>query len=262
MMTGQERHSAPANAGTHAMRPIVCLFAACLALAPAVHAAESVDLTLVLVTDVSRSIDDSEFKLEKEGYAAAFTSQQVIDAIRGGTIGAIAVAYVEFASSFEVRTVLDWSVIRGEASAQAFADKLLGAPRSFWGRTAISAGVDRAVQLLAESGLDAPRHVIDVCGDGTNNAGRDVTEARDDALKAGITINGLAIINDHPVSWTYAHVQPPGGLPNYYRENVTGGPSSFVLEVHDFHTFGEAMTRKLVTEIAANTESRSLAVAP
>ena len=92
--------------------------------------------------------------------------------------------------------------------------------------------------------------MIDVCGDGTNNAGRDVTEARDDAVKAGITINGLAIINDHPVSWTYAHVQPPGGLPNYYRENVTGGPGSFVLEVHDFHTFGEAMTRKLVTEIA------------
>ena len=92
--------------------------------------------------------------------------------------------------------------------------------------------------------------MIDVCGDGTNNAGREVTEARDDALKAGITINGLAIINDHPVSWTFAHVQPPGGLPNYYRENVTGGPGSFVLEVHDFHSFGEAMTRKLVTEIA------------
>ena len=104
--------------------------------------------------------------------------------------------------------------------------------------------------------------MIDVCGDGTNNAGRDVTDARDDAMKAGITINGLAIINDHPVSWTYAHVQPPGGLPNYYRENVTGGPSSFVLEVHDFHTFGEAMTRKLVTEIAEGGTPRHLAASP
>ena len=120
------------------MRPILWLFAACLALAPPARAADTVDLTLVLVTDVSRSIDDSEFKLEKEGYAAAFTSQQVIDAIQGGTVGAIAVAYVEFASSFEVRTVLDWSVIRDQASAQAFADKLAAAPRSFWGRTAIS----------------------------------------------------------------------------------------------------------------------------
>jgi hypothetical protein len=202
------------------------------------------------VSDVSRSIDDTEFKLEKDGYASAFTSKQVVEAIQGGSIGAIAVAYVEFASSFEVRTVLDWQVIHDQASAQTFADKLVGAPRSFWGRTAISSGIDRAVQLLAESGFEAQRRVIDVCGDGTNNAGRDVSEARDDAVGAGITINGLAIINDHPVSWTYAHVQPPGGLPNYYRQNVTGGPASFVLEVHDFHTFGEAMTRKLVTEIA------------
>ena len=106
------------------------------------------------------------------------------------------------------------------------------------------------MQLLAETGLNATRRVIDVCGDGTNNAGREVADARDDAVKAGITINGLAIINDHPVSWTFAHVQPPGGLANYYRENVTGGPGSFVLEVHDFASFGEAMTRKLVDEIA------------
>ena len=244
------------------MRLIVWLFAALLAATPASQAVETVDLTLVLVTDVSRSIDDAEFKLEKEGYATAFTSRQVIDAIQGGSVGAIAVAYVEFASSFEVRTVLDWAVIRDRASAQEFADRLVASPRSFWGRTAIGAGVDRAVQLLAESGFEAPRRVIDVCGDGTNNAGRDVSEARDDAVKAGITINGLAIINDHPVSWTYAHVQPPGGLPNYYRENVTGGPSSFVLEVHDFQTFGEAMTRKLVTEIAERDAPRDLAAAP
>jgi hypothetical protein len=227
--------------------------------APLAHAADDVDVALVLVSDVSRSIDDSEFALEKQGYAAAFTSQAVLNAIQGGANGAIGVAYVEFASSFEVRTVLDWTVIRDKASAQAFADKLAAAPRSFWGRTAISSGVDRGVQLLAESGLNTPRRVIDVCGDGTNNAGREVSEARDDALKAGITINGLTIINDHPVSWTFAHVQPPGGLPNYYRENVTGGPGSFVLEVHDFHSFGEAMTRKLVTEIASRAVSSDLA---
>lgn len=218
--------------------------------APVACRAENVDLALVLVTDVSRSIDDSEFHLEKEGYASAFMSDQVLSAIRGGINGAIAVSYVEFANSFEVRTVLDWTVIRDRDSAQAFVDRLSAAPRSFWGRTAISAGIDRGVQLLAESGMNTPRRVIDVCGDGTNNAGREVTDARDDALHAGITINGLAIINDHPASWTFAHVQPPGGLPNYYRENVTGGPGSFVEEVHDFHAFGEAMTRKLVTEIA------------
>src|SRR3954453_7807502 len=104
------------------MRFSIWLFTACLALAPSARAADSVDLTLVLVTDVSRSIDDAEFKLEKEGYAAAFTSRAVIDAIHSGTVGAIAVAYVEFASSFEVRTVLDWGVIRDQDTAQAFAD--------------------------------------------------------------------------------------------------------------------------------------------
>ena len=165
-------------------------------------------------------------------------------------------------ASFEVRTVLEWTVIRDKASAQAFADRLAAAPRSFWGRTAISAGIDQGVQLLAESGMNATRRVIDVCGDGTNNAGREITDARDDALKAGITINGLAIINEHPVSWTFAHVQPPGGLANYYRANVTGGPGSFVLEVHDFSTFGEAMTRKLVDEIAAGRSASKLAAGP
>ncbi len=224
-----------------------------LAAVPVVpaHAADDVDLALVLVTDVSRSIDDSEFTLEKSGYAGAFTSNQVLTAIRNGPLGAIAVSYVEFASGFEVKTVLDWSVIRDPASAQAFVDKLTAAPRSYWGRTAISAGIDHAVGMLAENNLNASRRTIDVCGDGTNNAGREVSEARDDAVKAGITINGLAIINEHPVSWTFAHVQPPGGLPKYYQENVTGGPGSFVMEVEeDFKAFGDAMTRKLVAEIA------------
>jgi hypothetical protein len=234
---------------------------ASLGLMQAAHAAESVDVALVLVTDVSRSIDDSEFELEKQGYSAALTSPQVLAAIKGGTVGSIAVAYVEFASSYEVRTVLDWNVIRDEASAQAFSTRLSAAPRSFWGRTAISAGVDRAVQLIAESGYDTARRVIDVCGDGTNNAGREITEARDDALKAGIVVNGLAIINDHPVAWTFAHVQPPGGLAKYYHDNVTGGPGSFVQEIHDFHTFGEAMTRKLVTEIATRRTLSMFAVA-
>ncbi|HQT77542.1 MAG TPA: DUF1194 domain-containing protein [Rhodopila sp.] len=220
-----------------------------LAVTPA-HA-DDVDVALVLVTDVSRSVDDSEFKLEKDGYAAAFNDPKVLEAIKDGPNGKIAVAYVEFASEFEVKPVLEWSVIRDKASAQAFVSQLTKAPRSFWGRTAIGAGIDQAVQLLAESGIAAQRHVIDVCGDGTNNAGRDVTDARDDAVKAGATINGLAIVNDHPVSWTFAHVQPPGGLGKYYQEHVAGGPGNFVLEVHDFHAFGEAMTRKLVNEIAA-----------
>ena len=229
-----------------------CALLAWLAAVPTcVRAAEPVDLALVLVTDVSRSIDDTEFKLEKQGYAAAFTSKEVIDAIQGQPTGKIAVSYVEFAGSFEVATVLDWAIVSDAASARDFAEKLSSAPRSFWGRTAISAGVDRGVQMLASAEFHSARRVIDVCGDGTNNAGREINDARDDAVAAGITINGLAIINEHPVSWTFAHVQPPGGLAEYYRQHVAGGTGSFVLEVHDFHSFGDAMTRKLISEIAA-----------
>ena len=232
----------------------VTLFAITPSASPAVIETDAVDVALVLVTDVSRSIDDREFDLEKDGYSAAFTNPAVLAAIKSGVNGAIAVAYVEFAGSTEVRTVLEWTTIRDEASARAFGTKLKAAPRSFWGRTSISAGIDQAAQLFVESNYDAVRRVIDVCGDGTNNAGRGITQARDDAIKAGLTINGLAIINDHPVSWTYAHVQPPGGLAKYYRDNVAGGSGSFVQEIHDFHTFGEAMTRKLITEISMRHE--------
>ncbi len=221
------------------------------------RAAEPVDLALVLVSDVSRSIDDSEFQMQKQGYAAAFSDPRVLTAIRNGAIGAIAVAYVEFAGSYEVRTVVDWRIIRDPASARAMTDFMAAAPRSFWGRTSISAGVDRAMQMLAEAPVETTRRVIDVAGDGTNNAGRDITAARDDAVQAGVTINGLAIINDHPISYTYAHVAPPGGLAEWYRNNVIGGPGSFVVEVHDFAAFGEAMTRKLINEIASRAEGKS-----
>jgi hypothetical protein len=175
----------------------------------------------------------------------------VLAAIRGGPIGAIAVAYVEFAGSYEVRTVVDWRVVRDPASARALTDAVTAAPRSFWGRTSISAGIDRAMQLLAENQFEAQRRVIDVAGDGTNNSGREVAAARDDAVAAGVIVNGLAIVNESPVSYTFAHVQPPGGLTEWYRQNVTGGPGSFALEVRSFEAFGEAMTRKLINEIAA-----------
>ncbi len=231
-----------------------------LLLSPSLaRAAEPVDVALVLVSDVSRSVDDTEFKMEKVGYTAALLDQRVLAAIKGGPIGAIAVSYVEFAGSYEVRTVLEWHVIRDAASARTFTDELEAASRSYWGRTSISAGIDHAMQMLVEGGLEAQRQVIDVAGDGTNNSGRDVSDARDDAIKAGVTINGLAIINEHPVSYTFAHVQPPGGLTEWYRENVTGGPGSFVVEVRSFEAFGEAMTRKLLNEIAGTRPQTMLA---
>jgi len=235
------------------MRALILL----LLLAGVARAAEPVDMALVLVSDVSRSVDDSEFQMEKTGYAAAFNDPRVLAAIRSGAVGAIAVAYVEFAGPYEVNTVLDWRVVRDAGSARQLTDALEAAPRSFWGRTSISAGIDRAMQLLGENGFEAQRRVIDVAGDGTNNSGRDVSAARDDAVAAGVIVNGLAIINEHPASYTYAHVQPPGGLTEWYRQNVIGGPGAFVVEVREFAAFGEAMTRKLINEIAALPATRT-----
>ncbi|MBC7801384.1 MAG: DUF1194 domain-containing protein [Gemmatimonadaceae bacterium] len=221
-----------------------------LALAGPARAAEPVDLTLVLVSDVSRSVDDAEYRMQKAGYVAALNDPRVLAAIRGGAIGAIAIAYVEFAGSFEVNTVLDWQVVRDAAGARQMTDALDAAPRSYWGRTSISAGIDRAMLLLTENQFETQRRVIDVAGDGTNNSGRDVAAARDDAVAAGVTVNGLAIVNENPVNSSFAHVQPPGGLTEWFRGNVIGGPGAFVMEVRAFEAFGEAITRKLINEIA------------
>jgi hypothetical protein len=107
------------------------------------------------------------------------------------------------------------------------------------------------MKQFANSGVDSERRTIDVSGDGTNNGGRPVNEARDEAVAAGVTINGLAIINQHPNPGYFAHTQPPGGLGEYYKTNVTGGPGSFVITIEDFDSFAEAMTNKLVNEIAS-----------
>src|SRR5207244_8048016 len=102
----------------------------------------------------------------------------------------------------------------------------------------------------------APRRTIGVSGDGTHNSGRDVTAARDDALAKNTTINGLVILSDRPLAWNPEHTNPPGGLDNYYRQNVVGGPSAFVMVAEDFNSFGQAIINKMIAEIAANGEWR------
>jgi len=223
--------------------------------------ADAVDVALVLAADVSRSINSDEFQLQRQGYAGAIASPDVVKAIRAGTHGKIALTFVEWAGATEQQIVVDWQIIQDIASAKSFADTLLAAPRAFYGRTSISAALDFAMTRLKESGVKAERQVIDVSGDGTNNAGRSLVDARDAALGAGVTINGLAIINERNEIFGgfSGHTQPPGGLPNWYRENVIGGPGSFLLVVADFESFGEAMTNKLLNEIAALRPAGTLA---
>jgi len=217
------------------------------------RAAQALDVKLVLAADVSRSINDAEFELQRRGYAAAITDPRVLDAIRAGRHGAIAVCFLEWAGEAEQKTVVDWTLIGGADDARKFAAALLEAPRSFVGRTAIGTAIDFSMGVIGESALEADRVVVDVSGDGTSNQGRAVTDARDAAVGAGVTINGLAIFNQRAAAeggYLALHTNPPGGIDKYYRENVIGGFGSFVLRIDDFKDFEEAMILKLVTEIS------------
>jgi hypothetical protein len=218
---------------------------------PAGARAQNTDLLLVLAADVSRSIDEGEFDLQRKGYAAALTDPRVLAAIRGGTNGTIAVCFVEWSGAGEQLVVADWTVIHDEEDAGVVAATILAAPRSFMGRTSISGAIDFAMERFAAATPHSNRRIIDVSGDGTNNSGRPVTEARDQAVAEGVTINGLAIINDRPNPGYAFHTQPPGGLPEWYRQNVIGGPGAFLRVVDDFRSFADAMTNKLVSEIVA-----------
>ena len=212
--------------------------------------ADGVDMLLVLAADVSRSIDDGEFELQRKGYAAALTDPRVLAAITEGPNKSIALTYVEWSGAGEQKTVVDWTTIHDGEDAAVVASAILAAPRSFLARTSISEAIDFSAARLAAAPAKADHRVIDVSGDGTNNSGRSVTDARDEALAKGITINGLAIINTKAGPGFFTHTQPAGGLPAYYKDNVIGGPGAFVLTVENFYTFSEAITRKLVSEIA------------
>ena len=214
------------------------------------HAAERVDLLLVLAADVSRSVDEPKFNLQRAGYAAAMADPRVLDAIRSGAHGRIAVAFLEWSGSYSQKLVIDWMVVADEKSAREFGDRILEAPRSFADRTSISSGIEFALVQLGRAPYEAERRTIDVSGDGTNNAGRDITVVRDEVVAKGITINGLVILSDRPMSWNPEHTNPPGGLANYYRNNVIGGPGAFVIAASDFNSFGKALINKLIAEIA------------
>jgi hypothetical protein len=221
--------------------------------APPARAARAIDVKIVMAADVSRSIDDGEFVLQRRGYAAAITDPRVLDAIRAGRHGAITVSFVEWAGESEQKTVVGWTLIGDADDARKFAEALSEAPRSFVGRTAIGSAIDFAMSELSESAYEADRSVIDVSGDGTSNQGRPPPEARDAAIGAGVTINGLSIFNQIAAregGYLALHTNPPGGLDKYYRENVIGGFGSFVLRIDDFKDFEQAMILKLVTEIS------------
>jgi hypothetical protein len=212
---------------------------------------DGVDLLLVLAADISRSVDDRKFRLQRDGYAAALVDPRVVRAMTGGPKGRIALCFLEWASDGDQIVVVDWTPVGSEGAAQGVATRVRDAPRAFMGRTAIGAAIDFAMAHLGRSPFQGSRRVIDVSGDGTNNAGRPVTMARDAAIAQGVTINGLVILSDVPLPTNPMHTHPPGGLTAYYENNVIGGPDAFVVEAENFESFGQSLISKLIKEIAA-----------
>jgi hypothetical protein len=231
-------------------RSLLLLLLLLLAAPTVTRSADPVDLLLVLAADVSRSVDQPKFQLQREGYAAAIADKRVLEAISAGRNRRIAVAFVEWSGVSSQRVLIDWTLIDGADSARKFGDQLIELPRSFAERTSISGGIDFSMTLLNRSPYQAARRTIDVSGDGTNKSGRDITLARDEAVAAGVTINGLVILSERPMPWNPEHTNPPGGLAEYYRNNVVGGPGAFVVVAENFNSFGQAIVKKLIAEIA------------
>jgi len=209
--------------------------------------AEEVDVLLALGADASGSISDDREHVQRMGYANALRSPEFLAAVATGRLGRIAAMYFEWSNhnrQIEARRTgwpgftPIWTVISGAGSAEALAAAIPNTPRMTPGYTSISGAIDYAARLMAESGITAARRVIDISSDGRNNDGRDATAARDAAVAAGITVNGLVMLDSDP------------GLEAYYRTDVIGGPLAFVVPVAAEADFAQAVLRKLITEVA------------
>lgn len=196
-----------------------------------------VDLALVLAVDCSFSVDKTEFNLQMQGLARAFASEDVIEAIRQGPLGRIAIMVVEWSGAKDQKIVVPWTVVSNDVSARRLAHAISVAPRATNGVTSISAAIDFSISQLANSPFRAQRQAIDISADGFNNSGGLTMLSRDRAIAAGITINGLTIANEVSV------------LDAYFRSSVTGGRGSFVIVAKDYEAYSTAIKRKLLREI-------------
>jgi hypothetical protein len=216
-----------------------------------------VDVELVIAVDVSYSMDPDEQSLQREGYVLALTSKEFLQALRQGAHGKIAITYFEWAGQSDQKILMPWRVIDGPESADAVAAEISRAPYRRASRTSISGALRFAKPLFDDSGYRGLRRVIDVSGDGANNAGPLVELTRDDVLAAGITINGLPIMLKRPYSGT----MDIENLDEYYEDCVIGGPGAFVIPIRERDKFIEATRTKLVLEIAGRQPEARIAPA-
>ncbi len=230
-----------------------------LFLLPAQLAGEpiKVDLELVIATDVSRSIDEDEARLQREGVAAALRSPYILAAIRSGYHKQIAISYIDYSSRAFNEIIVDWRIIKDKASADGFANSLINEPLTFGRRTSISDALEMAAKMIGDNNIDGRRRVIDIAGDGPNNHGRLVEDVRHDVVRKGITINGLPIINNNQGFGTRFNLPD---LDKYYRGCVIGGPGAFLVIARDFPDFARAIRRKLIFEIARASSPKALII--
>lgn len=224
--------------------------------------AAAIDLALVLLNDVSESMNAEEYALVKNGYRSAFADPDVIAALIGGNGNGVAVTYVEFSGKDEIRTVLDWRVLTDSASARTFGEDIAAAQRSSNGSTALAAALAEASRLLQDGDFGAARRVIDIASDHPNDNGR-AASVRDDAVAAGLTINALAVADHHPIgtidgrlSYSEQTRAALNGV-DFYLRDVVGGPGSFAVEARSYDVFGEALKRKLLLEFIATPEGKT-----
>lgn len=229
------------------MRSSIAGLCVASSLCVAASAAEPVDVELVLAVDVSLSMSPTELAIQRDGYAAALTHDDVLSAIASGMHGRIAVAYFEWAGATSHHIIVPWTVIETRADAERVAAQLGAQVPNSARRTSISGALGFAVDLFAESGFAGMRRVIDISGDGPNNQGPPVTAARDAVVAQGIVINGLPLMTTGGLASTF----DVGDLDRYYTDCVIGGPGAFMVPVNDWSQFREAVRRKLVLELAA-----------
>src|SRR4029077_20767689 len=207
------------------------------------------DVELVLAVDVSYSMDPEEQALQREGYIAGLTSREFMQALKGGMHGKVAVTYFEWAGPGDQRIVMPWRLIDGPQTAAAVANEIARAPYRRAMFTSIASALQFARPLFDASGFHGLRRVIDVSGDGTNNAGPLLVPVRDEVLAAGITINGLPIMLKRPLP-SSLDIE---NLDIYYEDCVIGGPGAFVVPIRERAQFKDAVRTKLVLEIAGRT---------
>ncbi len=221
------------------LRALVLTICLVLSLSGTVRAQEKVDLELILMADVSGSVNYEEFRLQRLGYAQALRNPRVLSAIRNGPIGRVAIAYVEWSGHFLKSVVVPWTAVRDPADVEKIAQVLETAPREIYGGgTAVGSAILYGAQSINNNAFIGTRKVVDLSGDGPDKDGLPAAVGRDQAVAQGVTVNGLPILGDFP------------GLDVFFLDHVIGGPGAFSIPARDFKDFQSAILTKLIREIA------------